>query len=132
MYPNGFTRVRDGCTISCGIIHQTAGVGHSTDVPVELNFLLKRTFFGFWRPYHATQTGKRALAAKFLRQIERDIENNRFVVEGDLDFASAAIAYMKAGGERRFLTSLIRHFGNAPLRQIGQAEIDEAAAMLYP
>jgi len=64
------------------------------------NYRVRGTYQGLYVD-RSTKTGKRALAAKFLRQIERDIENNRFVVEGDLDFASAAIAYMKAGGERR-------------------------------
>ena len=39
---------------------------------------------------------------------------------------------MKAGGERRFLVLLLKHFGNTPLREIGQAEIDAAAETLYP
>jgi integrase len=95
----------------------------------------------YWRvrgTYHgayvdrSTKARKRSVALKVLRRIERDIENNEFKIEGEPDFASAAIAYMKAGGERRFLTPLIKHFATTPLRQIGQAEIDQAAAHLYP
>lgn len=55
-------------------------------------------------------------------------------------FAEAAVAYLKDGGEARFLGSykagqwsgLIGHFWTRPLAKIGQAEIDPAAAKLYP
>jgi integrase len=39
---------------------------------------------------------------------------------------------MKAGGERRFLTPLIKHFGTTTLRQINQATIEAAVGVLYP
>src|SRR6185312_10398355 len=47
-------------------------------------------------------------------------------------FAEAAIAYMEAGGERRFLAPLLRHFGNGLLANCSQAEVDAAAVTLYP
>jgi integrase len=47
-------------------------------------------------------------------------------------FATASIAYMEAGGEKRFLAPLLKHFGETPLVKIGQAEIDAAAISLYP
>lgn len=47
-------------------------------------------------------------------------------------FAEAALSYMEAGGERRFLASLLKHFGNARLAEIGQEQIDGAARVLYP
>jgi integrase len=39
---------------------------------------------------------------------------------------------MNAGGERRYLTRLIKHFGTRPLRQINQAAVEAAATLLYP
>jgi integrase len=39
---------------------------------------------------------------------------------------------MQAGGERRFLPPLIRHFGTRLLTQIRQADVDAAAVLLFP
>ena len=75
---------------------------------------------------------KRSVANQVRRQWEREIERGEFAVPGEPDFASAAIAYMKAGGERRFLIPLINHFTTTPLRQINQAAVEAAAAVLYP
>jgi integrase len=47
-------------------------------------------------------------------------------------FLEAAVAYMEAGGERRYLKRLIDHFGNLSLAKIDQAAIDHAAKALYP
>jgi hypothetical protein len=47
-------------------------------------------------------------------------------------FAEAAIVYMEAGGERRFLVPLLKRFGELPLSSIGQGEIDAASTTLYP
>jgi integrase len=80
----------------------------------------------------STKARKRALAAKVLHKIQGEIERGEFAVPGEPDFASAAIAYMNAGGERRFLAPLIKHFGTRPLREITQSEIEKAANALYP
>ena len=80
----------------------------------------------------STKARQRTVAAKVLHQIEQEIENGQFAVQGEPDFASAALAYMNAGGERRFLTPLLKHFRTTPLREITQAEIDGAADVLYP
>ena len=45
---------------------------------------------------------------------------------------SAAVAYMEAGGSPRFVARLIKHFGDAPLGDIDQTAVDNAAAALYP
>lgn len=79
----------------------------------------------------STKAGKRALAAKVLKQIEREIESGEFSVKGELTFAAAAAAYMKAGGERTYVTKLLQHFGETPISRIDQAAIDAAAASLY-
>jgi integrase len=80
----------------------------------------------------SSRTGKRAIAVKVLKAIERQIERGEFSEPGEPTFASAAAAYMKAGGERTYLKRLLEHFGDKPLSQIGQAEIDVAASTLYP
>jgi integrase len=80
----------------------------------------------------SSRTNKRAVALKVLRQIEREIERDEFSERDEPTFASAALAYMNAGGERTYLKKLLEHFGNTPLRKIDQAKIDDAAAQLYP
>src|SRR6185369_7314902 len=80
----------------------------------------------------STKTSKRAVAAKVLKQIEREIERGEFAEKGEPTFASAAKAYMMAGGERTYLSKLLEHFGDTPLKKIDQAEIDAGAAKLYP
>lgn len=80
----------------------------------------------------STRTGAKPLAAKMLREWQRQIERGEFSARGDPTFADAALAYMQAGGERRFMTPLLEHFGRIPLAQVDQAAIDKAALTLYP
>jgi len=80
----------------------------------------------------STKAGKRAVAVKVIQKWEREIERGEFSERGEPTFASAAAAYMKAGGERRFLKRLLEHFGDRPLKQIDQDAIDAAAVVLYP
>jgi integrase len=47
-------------------------------------------------------------------------------------FLEAAVAYMEAGGERRYLKRLVDHFGTRSLASINQAAIDHAAKVLCP
>ena len=60
------------------------------------------------------------------------IQRSIFGRKATATFLEAAVAYMEAGGERRFLAPLIKHFGNQPLANIDQAAIDRAAKRLYP
>ena len=80
----------------------------------------------------STKARKRAVAAKIIAKWGQEIEDGEFARPSDPTFASAALAYMKKGGERRFLKPLIEHFGNTPLVRIGQAELDLAAITLCP
>ena len=79
----------------------------------------------------STKSRKRAVAVKVIKKWEREIESGCFAVKGEPTFASAAASYMKAGGERTYLKKLLEHFGDKPLSQIDQAEIDGAAHYLY-
>ena len=92
---------------------------------------VRGTYLGI-RVSRSTKTGKRSLAVQVLRRLEREIERGEFAQPGERTFASTAAAYMKAGGERTHLKKLLEHFGERPLRQIGQAEIDTAAVAIYP
>src|SRR6185437_7312748 len=79
------------------------------------------------------KVGDRKIAQRILN--EWKAEAQRQAIAGPrkrTTFAEAAIAYMEAGGEKRFLAPLLKHFGNGYLADIGQSEIDAAAAILYP
>lgn len=80
----------------------------------------------------STKLAERRKAAKLLAKWRDDIEQGQFVKPGEATFLTAAVAYMEAGGERTFLSPLIGHFGETPLRLIDQAAIDDAAGTLYP
>jgi len=80
----------------------------------------------------STKASKRAIALRVVAKWEREIERGEFSQPGELTFAGAAAAYMKAGGDRRFLKKLLEHFGDRPISQINQTAIDDMAATLYP
>jgi integrase len=94
-------------------------------------YAVRGTYLG-QRIDRSTKTRKRALALKLLKKWEGDIERGEFAQPGEPTFASAAIAYMNADGEARFMTPLLNHFGSKLLRLIDQAEIDAAALALLP
>jgi integrase len=80
----------------------------------------------------STGTGERKVAARLLAKWKDDIERGAYAKPQDPTFASAALSYMQAGGEARFLAPLIEHFGTKLLATIAQGNIDAAAAVLYP
>src|SRR5262245_8741685 len=95
------------------------------------SFYVRGTYLGK-HVYRSTGARKRAVAVKLLKGIERDIETGKSSERREATFADAALAYMKAGGERTYIKKLLEHFGDTPLQQIDQATIDGAAADLYP
>jgi len=87
-------------------------------------------------------TSVEATAKKLLAKWKRDIESGAYATDDGPTFLSAALTYVKAGGDPRFVGSfdqetkqwsgLIGHFGEMSLAKIDQAAIDEAAHALYP
>jgi integrase len=94
-------------------------------------YAVRGTYLGVYVD-RSTKARKRAVAAKVLKKWEDEIERGAFSGRPLKTFADAAVAYMKAGGERRFVTKLLQHFGERPLMEIGQEEVDAAAVALYP
>lgn len=95
------------------------------------NYSIRGTYLG--KSVDRTSgTPDRATAKQALKAIERDIERGSFSDKPKVTFASAALAYLKAGGEDRFLRPLKDHFGTRPLDDIDQAAIDEAAYTIHP
>lgn len=80
----------------------------------------------------STGIRERGKATKALHKIEDEIERGQFSRPRDPTFSSAALAYMRAGGERRFMSALIGHFGETKLPKIDQAAVDRAAIELLP
>src|ERR1700680_2200782 len=80
----------------------------------------------------STKATKRALAKQVLEKWQRDIERDEFRVAGEATFLSAAVAYMKHGGDKRPIKKLLEHFGETPLRPLDQASTEDAASALFP
>lgn len=92
---------------------------------------IRGTYLGVYVDRSA-KTGERKVAARELARLKTEIEDGRFAERNAPTFASAAAAYMNAGGERRFVTPLLLHFKDRALSSIGQEAIDEAALAIYP
>lgn len=84
------------------------------------------------RVNRSTKARTAALARKVVRQWERQIERGVFAEPDAPTFASAALGYMQAGGDRRFVDPLLVHFRTTPLIAIDQAAIDQAAIAVLP
>lgn len=95
------------------------------------NYTIRGTYLGV-SVDRTSGTPDKATARRVVKAIERDIERGRFGEKAGPTFARAALNYLDANGEDRFIARLNDHFGDMPLSGIGQAEIDEAAAALYP
>lgn len=76
------------------------------------------------------------LAQKILREEERriedDVKRGRLTKSVGPRFDEAALKYINAGGEERFVLKLSNHFQKIPLSEITQELIDDAALQLYP
>jgi integrase len=76
----------------------------------------------------------RKVAAKFLADWRAEAQRDALSghAKAPLTFAGAALGYMKSGRSPLFLAPLLEHFGETPLSEIGQEQIDTAAVALYP
>jgi integrase len=102
------------------------------------NYEIRGTYLGI-RVEVSSGSNKRSIALKQLRKIEQCIEEHGQYPAakakpraGEPTFLSAAIGYMQAGGRRKYLSPLIKEFGETPLSLMDQATIDDAAVRLFP
>ncbi|MEO7158675.1 MAG: site-specific integrase [Vicinamibacterales bacterium] len=95
------------------------------------NFTIRGTYLGV-SVDRTAGTPDRATARKALARIKDEIERGAFAKPGALTFARAALSYVRAGGEAKFLWPLNDYFGDTPVPDLTQAGIDEAAHLLYP
>jgi integrase len=101
-------------------------------------FAVRGTYLGVYVD-RSTKTGERRKANKILRDWEEQIERGEYGKPAQVEappaektFAGAAIAYMNAGGERRYLTEAINELGRLALVSIDQGAIDAAAVRAFP
>lgn len=94
------------------------------------NYTIRGTYLRVYVDRSAGSRDKR-VAQQALNAIKRDIESGAFVAPSTPTFESVALAYMQAGGERRFLAPVLQHFAGAVM-PLDQAAIDAAATTLYP
>lgn len=96
------------------------------------NYTVRGTYLSV-RVDRTTGTADKATATKELNRIKREIERGRYdTTERVRTFASAALSYLRHGGEAKFIEPLTDHFEATPLSEIDQEAIDEAAVKLYP
>jgi integrase len=99
------------------------------------NFEIRGSYLGV-AVERSTGTSKRSVAKRQLDELIDAIERGEYPAKPKRPdaptFLSAAVAYMKDGGSRRYVKALIEHFRETPLDQIDQAAIDAAAMALHP
>lgn len=112
------------------------------------NYRLRGTYLRVYVD-ESTGTPVEALAKDLLRAKKRAIERGLSAApvepekDGGPTFLAAAVSYIEAGGDARFLGAfdedagtwspgLITYFGERPLSEIDQAAIDTVAIALYP
>jgi hypothetical protein len=98
------------------------------------NWRIRGTYLRI-RVDQSSGTHKRPVALERLRDIESQIERKEWGrpdAGEDGSFLSAAVSYMETTGNSRYVAPLIKYFGETPWREIDQAAIDRAAAVLRP
>jgi integrase len=108
------------------------------------NYTIRGTYLRIYVE-RTTGTPDKKRASKVLQKIKRAIERGEFAatkepaVEASRPptFADAALAYLRAGGEGKYISAIIEMTGEHALRDklltdIDQIAIDNAAAALYP
>jgi integrase len=102
------------------------------------NFEIRGTYLGV-RVETSSGTHKRSIAVAQLRKVEECIETHGQypapepkLDPGEPTFLSTAVAYMQAGGERRYVAFNLKHFREMLIKDIDQAALDAAAETLLP
>ena len=80
----------------------------------------------------STKSTLQTQAAKFLKLWKEEIERGAFSRPSEPIFLDAAVNYLAANGEERFMEALVEHFGQSRLQDITQQDVDQAAIKLYP
>src|SRR5215467_679027 len=101
------------------------------------NYSIRGTYLGIYVD-KSCGTDKRSVARDQLKRLEQAIERGEYppreapTRREQPTFLGAAVAYMEAGHSPRFVSALIKHFGEKPLPEIDQSAVDEAARAIHP
>ncbi|MBO4227231.1 hypothetical protein [Bradyrhizobium neotropicale] len=106
------------------------------------NYTIRGTYLGIYVERTAGTPNKR-LAQQALDRIKKQIERGEYQQSEDVEekrprtFAEATLAYLKAGGDRKYLNKIISDTSEHSLRDklltdIDQIAIDNAASAVYP
>lgn len=96
------------------------------------NWIIYGTVAGI-RVFESTGTRDRGQAEAYRLKRERDIyETAKLGKVRPATFSDAVIVYLNKGKNPRFMVRLLDHFKEAPLSEIGQAAVDDAARVMYP
>ena len=96
------------------------------------NWIIRGTVRGI-RVEESAGTDNRKIAEEIRAKRESEIlAQSVYGRRATASFAEAALSYLENGGDRRFLDSVIRHFGTTPLAKIDQDAIDQGARKTYP
>lgn len=95
------------------------------------NYQIRGTYLGVYIDRTAGSPEKTVAKAE-LAKLKGEIERGSIAQRGEPTFAAAALAYLDAGGEARFLERLNDWFGDRRLSEIDQQALDAAAIGLYP
>jgi hypothetical protein len=102
------------------------------------NLYIRGSYLGI-RVDQSCKTDKRSIARAILARLQGEIERGEYPPReaapgdsGEPTFLKAAVAYLEAGRQPRYVAALIKHFGETPLSAIDQAAIDAAAVALNP
>ena len=95
------------------------------------NWRIRGAYLGIRIDQSAGSTDRR-VAAAILKKLKEQIERGAYAPAKGPTFASAMTSYLNAGGDARFLTPVLNHWGETPLAEITQERLDECAVTLYP
>ncbi len=95
------------------------------------NFRIRGTYLGCYLDRSAG-TAERGVAKRKLKTLKEAIELGDFSTPAGGRFVDAVAAYLRGGGEARYLQALLDYFGNTALEKIDQAAIDRAAGLILP
>jgi integrase len=105
------------------------------------NYHIRGSYLGI-SVNRSAKTPVKDVGKRIKARIEKEIEQGTYKpadVEQDppVTFLAAAVAYMKAGGERDYLSAIIEHTGplsirDRPIEKVTQGDVDNLAGELYP
>jgi hypothetical protein len=102
--------------------------------PNQPNWHVRGAYLGI-RLDRSTGTRDQRAAARILKTWKEQAERGGFNKPepvGPLTFATAALAYMREGGERKHLKPILRAWGTRTIASIDQVAIGALAERLYP